>query len=133
MINLDDYTNENKTEHNSKWPHIPDHPYRLLIINQILIEYICMQMIPMKQNLINKREKVGIDHFNDLKFFIEHSNDMQLVYKNIEEYNPNKKCKVLIVFDDMIADMINNKKLNPILTELLIRGRKLNISIVFIK
>ena len=57
---------------------------------------------------------------------------MQDVYKNIEDYNPGKKLKVLIVFDDMIADMINNKKLNPIVTELFIRGRKLNISIVFI-
>ena len=50
---------------------------------------------------------------------------MQVVYKNIEEYNPGKKGKVLIVFDDMIADMINNKKLNSIVTELFIRGRKL--------
>ena len=54
------------------------------------------------------------------------------VYKNIEDYNPDKKRKVLIVFDDMIADMINNKKLYPIVTELSIRNRKLNISIVFI-
>ena len=57
---------------------------------------------------------------------------MQDVYKNIEDYNPGKKCKIIIVFDDMIADMIYNKKLNPVLTELFIRGRKLNISIVFI-
>ena len=57
---------------------------------------------------------------------------MQDVYKKIENYNPNKKRKVLIVFDDMIADMINNKKLNSVVTELFIRGRKLNISIVFI-
>ena len=84
------------------------------------------------QYLINKREKVGLDHFNDLKAFMEFSNDIQDVYKNIEDYNPGKKRKVLIVFDDMIADMINNKKLNPIVTELFIRGRKLNISIVFI-
>ena len=63
---------------------------------------------------------------------MEYSNDMQNVYKNIEEYNPIKKRKVLIVFDDMIADMINNNKLNPIVTELWIRGRKLTISIVFI-
>ena len=54
------------------------------------------------------------------------------VYKNTEDYNPDKKKKVLIVFDDMIADMINNKKLNSIVTELFIRGRKLNLSIVFI-
>ena len=62
---------------------------------------------------------------------MEYSNDMQDVYKNIEDYNPIKKRKVLIIFDDMIADMINNNKLNPIVTELFIRGRKL-LSIVFI-
>ena len=84
------------------------------------------------QYLINKREKVGLDHFNDPKAFMEYSNDMQDVYINIEDYNPIKKRKVLIIFDDMIADMINNNKLNPVITELLIRGRKINISIVFI-
>ena len=63
---------------------------------------------------------------------MEYSNDMQYVYKNIEDYNPIKKRKILIVFDDMIADVINNNKLNPVVTELFIRGRKLNISIVFI-
>ena len=57
---------------------------------------------------------------------------MQNVYKTIEEYNLRKKRKILIVFDDMIADMINNKKLYSIVTELFIRGRKLNISVVFI-
>ena len=60
---------------------------------------------------------------------MEYSNDMQNVYKNIEDYNPNKKRKVLIVLDGMIADIITNKRLNPIVTELFIRGRKLNISI----
>ena len=63
---------------------------------------------------------------------MEYSNDMQDVYKNIEDYNLRKKRRVLIVFDDMIADMINNNKLNPVVTELFIRGRKLTISIVFI-
>ena len=57
---------------------------------------------------------------------------MQDVYKNIEEYNLGKKRKVLIVFDDMIADMISNKKLNPVVTELFTRGGKLDISVVFI-
>ena len=57
---------------------------------------------------------------------------MNDIYKNIEDYNPNKKRKILIVFDDMIADMLSNKKINPIVTELFIRDRKLNISIVFI-
>ena len=84
------------------------------------------------QYLTKKREKVGLRHFTDFKAFMEYSNDMQDVYKNIEDYNPNKKRKILIIFDDMIADMINNKKLNPVVTELFIRGRKLNISIVFI-
>ena len=84
------------------------------------------------QYLIKKTEGVGIDHFNDPKTFIEYSNDMHDVYKNIDEYNPDKENKILIVFDDMIADMIHNKKLNSIVTELFIRGRKLNISLVFI-
>ena len=84
------------------------------------------------QYLINKRESVGINHFNDPKAFIEYSNDMHDVYKNINYYNPDKENKILIVFDDMIADMIQNKKLNSIVTELFIRGRKLNISFVFI-
>ena len=63
---------------------------------------------------------------------MEYSNDMQYVYKNIEDYNPIKKRKTLIVFNDMIADMSRNNKLNPIGTELFIRGRKLTISVVFI-
>ena len=152
MINIDDYTNENIIEHNPKWPYIPDHPYRILIIgssgsgktntllnlinNQPDIDKIYLYAKdPYEkkyQYLINKREEVGLDHFNDPKTFIKYSNEMQDVYKNIEDYNPIKKRKVLIVFDDMIADMINNKKLNPIVTELFIRGIKLNISIVFI-
>ena len=84
------------------------------------------------QYLINKREAVGTDHFNHPKAFIEYSNDMHDVYKNIDEYNPDKENKILIVFDDMIADMIYNKKLNSLVTELFIRGRKLSIFLVFI-
>ena len=64
--------------------------------------------------------------------FIEYSNDMDDIYKNIDEYNPNKKRKILIVFDDMITDMLSNKKLNPTVTELFIKGIRLNISPVFI-
>ena len=84
------------------------------------------------QFLINKREAVGINHFNDPKAFIEYSNDMHDVYKNVDDYNPDKENKILIVFDDMIADLIHDKKLNSVVTELFIRGRKLNISLVFI-
>ena len=152
MINFDEYTNENKIEHNLKWPYIPDHPYRILIIggfgsektnaslnvinNQPDIDKIYLYAKdPYEakyQYLINKHEKVGFDHLDDHKAFMGYSNDMQYVYKNIEDYNPGKKRKLLIVFYDMIADMTNNKKLDSIVTELFIRGRKFNISIVFI-
>ena len=84
------------------------------------------------QCLIKIREKVGIDHHNNPRAYIEYSNDMHDAYKNIDEYNLDEENKTLIVFDDMIADMINNRKLDSIVTELFIRGRKLNISIVFI-
>ena len=69
---------------------------------------------------------------NDSKAFIEYSNNMDDIHTNTEEHNPIKKRKSLIIFDDMIAEMLSNKKLNPIVTELFIRGRKLNISLVFI-
>ena len=64
------------------------------------------------QYLINKRKSVGINHFNDPKAFINYSNDMHDVYENIDDYNLDKENKILIVFDDMIENMINNKKLN---------------------
>ena len=100
-----------------------------------MIKYILYAKDPYEakyQYLINKREKVGLDHSKDPKVFMEYSNDIENVYKNIENYNPEKKRKISIVFDDMIGDIINNKKLNPVATELFIRGIKLNISIVFI-
>ena len=82
--------------------------------------------------LINKREITGLKYFNDSKAFIEYSFDMDDIHKNIEEYNPNNKRKILIVFDDMIFDMLSNKKLNPIVTEVFIKGRNLNTYFVFI-
>ena len=135
MINFDEYTNENKKEHNLNWPYIPDHPYRRLIIggwgsgkknallnlinNQPDIDKIYLYAKDpyedKQQFLIKKRKNIGLKHFNDPKAFIEYSNDMH-VYKNIDHYNPDKENKILIVFDDMIADMINNKKLNSIIT-----------------
>ena len=152
MTNFDEYTNENRIKHNLNWPYIPDHPYRILIIggsgsgkttallnlihNQSDIDKIYLYVKdPYEdkyQYLINKRECVGINHLNDPKVFIEYSNDMHNVYKSIDNYNSDKENKVLIDFDDMIADMINNKKLNSIVTELFIRSRKLNKSLVFI-
>ena len=84
------------------------------------------------QFLINKRESIGVKHFNDPKAFIKYSNGMQNIYKNIDQYNIDKENKILIAFDDIVADMINNQKLNSIVTELFIRGRKLNIYDIFI-
>ena len=152
MINFDDYVYENKTEHNKNWPYIPDHPYRILIIRgsgsgktNVLLNLIENQPDIDKihlyakdpyeakyQYLIKILEKVGIDHHKDPRAYIKYSNDMHDVYKNINYYNPDNENKILIVFDDMIAHMINNKKLNSIITKLFIRGKKLNIPLVFI-
>ena len=152
MINFDNYTNENKTGHNSKWPYIPDPPYRILIIggfgsgkinalsnlsnNQADIDKIYLYAKdPFEakyQFFISKREGIGLKHFNDPKAFIKYSNDMQDIYKNIKEYNIGKKRKTFIVFDDMVADTINNKKINSVVIELFITDRKVKISVVFI-
>ena len=152
MINFDEYTNENRIDHNPSWPYIPDHPYRILIIggsvsgkrNTLLnlinnysnidkIHLYAKDLYESKyQFLINKREIIVLKHLNDSKAFIEYFYDMHDVYKYIDFDNPHKEKKVLIVFDDMIADMVNDKKLNSIVTKLFIRGRKLNISLVCI-
>ena len=71
--------------------------------------------------MTNKQESKGLKQLNDSKAFIEYANDMDDIYKNIEECNPNEKRKILLVFNDMVADMLNNKKLNPIVIELFIR------------
>ena len=75
------------------------------------------------QFLIYKRKGAGLKHCNCSKAFIVYSNDMDDIYKNVEQYNLNKRRKILIIFD-MIADILCNTKLNPIATELFIRGRK---------
>ena len=82
--------------------------------------------------MIKNRETAGIKHFNDSTAFIGYSNDMADVFTNIDDYNKKRKRKVLIVFDDMIADIISSKKFKAIIKERFIRCRKLNISIVFI-
>ena len=137
MINFDDYVNGRRIEHNKNWPYILYHPYRILITggsrsgktNVLLnltekqpdidkIYLYSKDLYKAKyQYLINRKEGVGIDHLNGPKAFIEYSNYMRNVYKNIDEYNLDKDNKNLIVFDDMIADVINNKKLNSIVTE----------------
>ena len=87
---------------------------------------------PKYEFLINNRKNAGIKHFNDLTAFIEYSIDMDDVFTNIDNYNKKRKRKVLIVFDDMIADIMSSTKFQAIIKELFIRCRKLNISIVFI-
>ena len=81
--------------------------------------------------MINNRKHAGIKHFNNSTAFIEYSNDMDDVFTDIDNYN-KKKRKVLIIFDDMIADIMSSKKFKAIIKEFFIRCRKLNISIVFI-
>ena len=151
MINLDSITNENNKEHNEKWPYIPDHPYRILIIGgsgsgktNALLNLIKEQddidkiylyakdlSEPKYEFLIKKCEDAGIKHLNDSNAFIECSNTMDDVYENIDNFNLNRK-RLLVVFDDMIADIMTNKKFQAIIKELFIRCRKLNISLVFI-
>ena len=152
MINLDSITNENNKEHNEKWSFIPDHPYRILIIggsgsgktNALLnlikeqddIDKIYLYVKDLSEPkydfLIKKREDAVTKHFSDPNAFIECSNTMDGVYENIDDYHASRKRKILIVLDDMIADIMTNKKFQAIIKELFIRCRKLNISLVFI-
>ena len=87
---------------------------------------------PKYEYLIKKREDVGIKHINNPNAFIECSNTMDDVYENINDYNPRRRRKTLIVFDDMIADIMINKKFQAIMKELFIRCRKLNIFHLFL-
>ena len=136
MINFDDLI---------KVPQIPNHQCRILITGgsgssktNSLFNLISQQpdidknYLYAKDPYNAKRENIGSKYLNDSKAFIELSNNMGNTCKNIGEYNPNKKRKILIIFDDMIADMLSNKKLNSIVTECFIRSRKLNIFLVFI-
>ena len=138
MISFDDYANENKTEHNLKWSYIPDHPYRILIIGGSGYGKTTLLNLINNQPDIDKTFLYARDRYEskyqflvNKRAFIEYSNDMQDVYKNVNKYNVDKERKI-IVFDYMIADVINNKKANSVVTELFIRARKLNISLVFI-
>ena len=127
---MDSITNENKKEHNEKWPFIPDHPYRILIIGgsgsgkkNALLNLIKEQndidkihlyakglSEPKYDFLIKKRENVGTEHYNNPNVFIESSNTMDDVYENINYYNPSRKRKILVVFDNMIAGIMTNKE-----------------------
>ena len=152
MINVDNIVNNNNEGHNEKWSYIPDHPYRILIIGgsgsgktntllNLINEERYIDKIhlyakdlgePKYEHLIKNRENAGIKHLNDSKAFIECSNTMNDVSENIDLYNPNRRKKILIVFDDMIADIMTNKKFQSLIKELFVSSRKINISLVFI-
>ena len=153
MINSDDVAKENIKVDNTNWSKIPDHPYRILsfggsasgktnslfnvISHQPDIDKIYLYAKdPFETNhqlLIKKRESTGLNHLNDSRAWIfEYSNDMDDIYKIFKGYNPNEKCKILIVFDDMIADMLSDKNHNPVVNELFVRGIKLITSLAFI-
>ena len=149
MFNLDAITNKNNKDDDKKWP------YRMLITgpsgsgktnelfnliqsqdNDSLIDRIYLYAKdlnePKYQFLIKEREDAEIKNLNDPSTFIEYSNNMDDVYNNIDDYNPRTKRKILIVFDDMIADIMTNKTFQAIIKELFIRCRKLDTSLVFI-
>ena len=144
MFNLDDITNENSKEHNEKWPYIPDHLHKILIVGgsgsgktNVLLNlikqkddidkiylYVKDLSKPKYQLLIEKRENAGIKHLNYPKAFIVCSNTMDDVHKNIDDYNPTRKRNILTVFDCMIVDIMSKRKFQAIVKELFIRSRK---------
>ena len=137
IINLGSITNENNKKHIEKWRYIPDHPNRTLIIggsgsgkantllnlineqNHIdkIYSYARDLNKPKFIILIKKRKDAGIKHLNDLNAFIKCSNTMDDVYENIHNYNSSRNRKTLIVFNDMIAGIMTNKKIQSIIKE----------------
>ena len=150
---MKNYNQSVEINHKLNWPYIPDHPCRILIIGvsgsgktNVLLNLIEHQRPDIDkiylyvkdpfeskyQLLINSRERVGIKTLKNPKEFIDYSQTIDNVYENLEDHNPTKKRRVLIVFNDIKTDMKSNKKLSPMVTECFLRGRKLNISLIFI-
>ena len=135
MINLDSIANKNSRKHNEKWSYIPYHPYRIIIIGgsgsektNALINLINEQndidkiflyardlSKPKYEYLIKKCKDAGIKDLNNSNVFIECSNTMDDVYGNINDYNPIKKRKKLIIFHDMIEDIMKNRRFQAII------------------
>ena len=148
MINFDDVTRDNLKAHNANRPKIPDYTHQILAIGSSglgktnvllnlmnhqpgIVEIYLYAKDPYEakyQVLINKPVNVGSSYCNDPKAFIKYSNDMDDIYESIDEYNSNEKLRILVIFNVIITDMLSNKKLNPIVIERFIRGRKLSIS-----
>ena len=156
MFNLDVITNDSNAKHNLKWSYIPDHPYKILIIggsglgktnallnlirkqnSGVLIDKIYLHPKylnePKYQLFIEKREEAGMGlNKPNSKAFIEYSNTVDDVYNILNDQNPLRKRKTLIVFDNMIADINTNKTFQAIIKDLFFRWRILNTSLVFI-
>ena len=149
MFNLDNIVNKNNKNNDKNWP------FRMLIIgpsgsgktntllhliqklnnsNPIDKIYLYAKDLskPKYEFLINNCKNAEIKNHNDPNAFIEYSNTMDDVFSNIDDYNQRGKRRILIVFDDMIADIMTNKKFQAVIKELFIRCRKLIISLVFI-
>ena len=121
--------NDNKTEQNEKWPYIPEHPYRIIIIGgsgpgktNALINLINEQKRLewtfdwiLYEYFIKKREDARIKHLNNPNAFIKCSNTMDDVYENINDYSLIRKRKKIFAFDDMIADIMTSKKFQAII------------------
>ena len=152
MFNFNYITKQDIKERDPNWPQILYNPYRTVLVggsgfwktnplsnlisHQPDIDKIYLyDKDPYEAKycvLISKIESTCFKQLNESKCFIECLNDMDDIYKNIEEYNTNHKRKILIVLHDMIADMLSNKNLKPIVTEVIVKGRKLKIYLVFI-
>ena len=152
MFNFNYITKQDIKERDPNWPQILYNPYRTVLVggsrfwktnplsnlisHQPDIDKIYLyDKDPYEAKycvLISKIESTCFKQLNESKCFIECMNDMDDIYKNIKEYNTNHKRKILIVLDDMIADMLSNKNLKPIVTEVIVIGRKLKISLAFI-
>ena len=147
---MKNYDQSVEINNNQSRSYIPEHPNRILFIgglglgktnvllklikikDHILTKFIYMSKIHSKYHLlINNRKNIGIKKIKNPKMFIDYSQTIDDVYQNLEHYNLTNKMRVLIVFDDMIADMERNQKLSPIVTELFLRGRKLNILLYY--
>ena len=150
---MENYDQSFEINHNPKWPYILDHIYRILIIGgsgsgktNLLLNLVKHLQIDIGkiylyvkdpfeskyQLRINGRENVGIKQIKNPVSFIDYFQTIDDIYQNLESYNPRKNRKVLLVFDDMTVDMETNKQMVPKVTELFLRGKKLNIFLAFI-
>ena len=135
MISLDSITNKNNKKHNEKWPYIPNHPYRIIIIggsgsrktnalinlineqNDIDKIYLYARDLsePKHEYMIKSREGAGIKRLDNSNAFIKCSHTMDDIYENINDFNPIRKRQKLVFFDDMMADIMGNKKIRAII------------------